>query len=114
MIDYFWKKKLYLSQLILAHLYFDDLMDSTQFGSAVRGARKSAALTQAEAAALCGVSTPFLSHLENGKPTAQLGKALHVAIQLGLRFALSSQQQPSSLSAQLAGDDKTSPPPIGG
>ena len=62
-------------------------MTSEQFGRAVRDARKRASLTQAEAAALCGVSTPFLSHLENGKATIQLEKALHVAAQLGLRLA---------------------------
>ena len=61
-------------------------MDSAEFGKAIREARKQAALTQAEAAALCGVSVPFFSHLENGKATIQLGKALHVARQLGLQF----------------------------
>ena len=61
-------------------------MDSTEFGQAIRKARKQASLTQAEAAALCGVSVPFFSHLENGKATIQLGKALHVASQLGLQF----------------------------
>lgn len=61
-------------------------MDSTAFGKAIRDARKQAALTQAEAAALCDVSVPFFSHLENGKATIQLGKALHVASQLGLQF----------------------------
>jgi HTH-type transcriptional regulator / antitoxin HipB len=54
----------------------------------VREARKKARLTQAEAAALCAVSVPFFSHLESGKPTIQLEKALHVASQLGLRLAL--------------------------
>ena len=61
-------------------------MNSVEFGQAIREARKQAALTQAEAAALCGVSVPFFSHLENGKATIQLGKALHVARQLGLQF----------------------------
>ena len=61
-------------------------MNSTEFGQAIRAARKQAALTQAEAAALCGVSVPFFSHLENGKATIQLGKALHVARQIGLQF----------------------------
>ena len=61
-------------------------MNSAEFGQAIREARKQVALTQAEAAALCGVSVPFFSHLENGKATIQLGKALHVARQLGLQF----------------------------
>jgi transcriptional regulator with XRE-family HTH domain len=63
-------------------------LNSKQFGLLVREARKKARLTQAEAAALCAVSVPFFSHLESGKPTIQLEKALHVASQLGLRFSL--------------------------
>ena len=61
-------------------------MNSIDFGSVVRQARKEAGLTQAEAVALCNISVPFLSHLENGKATIQLGKALHVATQLGTQF----------------------------
>jgi HTH-type transcriptional regulator / antitoxin HipB len=61
-------------------------MDSIQFGKTIRQARKAAGLTQADVAALCTVSVPFLSHLEGGKPTVQLNKALHVAAQLGIAF----------------------------
>ena len=71
-------------QFIVDRLY----LTSEQFGHLVRAARRHAGLTQAEAAALCGVSTPFLSHLENGKATIQLDKALHVAAQLGLQLVL--------------------------
>lgn len=71
-------------QFIIDRLY----MTSEQFGRLVREARRRAGLTQAEASALCGVSTPFLSHLENGKATIQLDKALHVAAQLGLQLVL--------------------------
>lgn len=59
-------------------------MDSLQFGQLIRQARKKTGLTQAQAAALCSVSVPFLSHLESGKPTIQLNKALYVATQLGV------------------------------
>jgi HTH-type transcriptional regulator / antitoxin HipB len=62
-------------------------MNSLQFGQAIRKARKLAGLTQTDVAALCAVSVPFLSHLESGKPTVQLNKALHVAAQLGIVFA---------------------------
>jgi HTH-type transcriptional regulator / antitoxin HipB len=61
-------------------------MDSIQFGKTIRQARKLAGLKQADVAALCAVSVPFLSHLEGGKPTVQLNKALHVAAQLGIAF----------------------------
>jgi HTH-type transcriptional regulator / antitoxin HipB len=63
-------------------------LDSTQFGKIIRQARKAAGLTQADAAALCAVSVPFLSHLESGKPTVQLNKALHVAAQLGVQISV--------------------------
>jgi HTH-type transcriptional regulator / antitoxin HipB len=66
-------------------------LNSLQFGMLIREARKRANLTQAEAAALCAVSVPFFSHLESGKPTIQLEKALHVAAQLGLRLTLKSE-----------------------
>jgi HTH-type transcriptional regulator / antitoxin HipB len=66
-------------------------LNSSEFGLSIREARKSAKLTQAEAAALCAVSVPFFSHLEAGKPTIQLDKALHVAAQLGLRLCFKAE-----------------------
>lgn len=53
-------------------------------GVIVRQARKEAGLKQAQAAALCGVGTRFLSELENGKPTLRLGKVLKVLHGFGL------------------------------
>lgn len=53
-------------------------------GRAVRAKRKADRLTQAKAAALCGVGVRFLSDLENGKSTVELGKVLHVLAGLGL------------------------------
>jgi transcriptional regulator with XRE-family HTH domain len=67
-------------------------VNATEFGRAIREARKRTSLTQAEAAALCGVSVPFLSHLENGKATIQLDKALHVAAQLGLAVTVRAKR----------------------
>lgn len=48
-------------------------------------------LTQLNAAGLCGVGERFLSELERGKPTAQLGKTLQVMQRLGIRLELSDQ-----------------------
>ncbi len=70
-----------------------NILNSQEFGQLIRQARKNAKLTQAEAAALCAVSAPFFSHLEGGKPTIQLEKALHVATQLGLRLILKPERQ---------------------
>lgn len=63
-------------------------MNSTDFGLAIKEARTRAKLTQRDLAALCQVSVPFISDLENGKATSQLGKSLYLATQLGLKIRL--------------------------
>lgn len=55
-------------------------------GRAVYLARKRLGYTQVELAGLCGTGERFIVELENGKPTAALGKALHVARMLGLEI----------------------------
>ena len=45
-------------------------------GSLIRQKRKQEKLRLAEAAALCNVNYRFLSELENGKATAEIGKIL--------------------------------------
>jgi len=57
-------------------------------GNLVRLARKNQGATQADFAALCGVGVRFISDLENGKPTAELGKVLMVIQCLGLELSL--------------------------
>lgn len=61
-------------------------------GDIVRQARKDAGLKQAQAAALCGVGTRFLSDLENGKPTLHLGKVLKVLHGFGLRVLIKRKE----------------------
>lgn len=62
--------------------------DPAEIGKIVKQARKEAGLRQAQAAALCGVGTRFLSDLENGKPTLHLGKVLQVLSGFGLRVII--------------------------
>ncbi|MFC1679314.1 transcriptional regulator [Elusimicrobiota bacterium] len=62
--------------------------NSADIGRIARNRRMVAGLTQIEAAALCKVGTRFLSDLENGKPTAYLGKALQVLRGLGVEVLL--------------------------
>lgn len=62
--------------------------DPAEIGKIVKQARKEAGLRQAQAAALCGVGTRFLSDLENGKPTLHLGKVLKVLHGFGLRVTI--------------------------
>jgi HTH-type transcriptional regulator/antitoxin HipB len=52
--------------------------------AAVKAARRSLKLRQADLAAAAGVGVRFLIELEAGKPTAQLGKTLAVLNALGL------------------------------
>lgn len=55
-------------------------------GIAIRAARKSQRLTLEQLSGLSGVGIRFLSELERGKPTVQLGKALAVAHLLGVEL----------------------------
>ena len=57
-------------------------------GDIIRLRRKKAKLTQKKVASLAGVGIRFLSELERGKPTAQIGKTLKVAQLLGLEFRI--------------------------
>ena len=64
------------------------IVNSEDLGAAVRMRRKEAGLNQKKLAALAGVGTRFLSELERGKPTAQLGKTLHILQLLGLELKI--------------------------
>jgi HTH-type transcriptional regulator/antitoxin HipB len=61
-----------------------------ELGRIVRKERKAMGLTQADLALTSGTGMRFISDLENGKPTCQIGKTLTVLKTLGLRLALSS------------------------
>lgn len=64
------------------------IQTSRAFGSAVRRARKEQGLSQVELAKRAGVGRPWLSELETGKRTAELGRALSVlsALELAVTF----------------------------
>ena len=53
-------------------------------GETIRAERKRQNLTQAELAGLSGVGITYLCNLENGKETAELGKAIDVLAMLGI------------------------------
>lgn len=59
------------------------ISQSKDIGAIVRDARKRIGITQSKAAAMCGVGTRFLSELENGKSTLQIGKVLIVLRNFG-------------------------------
>lgn len=60
------------------------ILDTDDFGAVVRKRRKELGYTQAELASYCGCSAVYLSNLENGKETAEIGKALFIVSRLGL------------------------------
>lgn len=64
------------------------IMSPRDIGNAIRAKRKADGLTQADAAALCGVGTRFLGELERGKETAQIGKVIRILQGLGLTLQL--------------------------
>ncbi|MCX5831211.1 MAG: transcriptional regulator [Deltaproteobacteria bacterium] len=64
------------------------ISSSADIGRLVRQKRKTDGLTLAEAAALCNVGYRFFSNIENGKPTAQIGKVLQVLTGLGLEIGI--------------------------
>ena len=66
----------------------EQLRSSRAFGAAVKAARTQQGLTQAEVAQRAGVGRPWLSELESGKRTAELGRALSVVDALGLAVSL--------------------------
>lgn len=65
--------------------------DAKEFGLAIRNRRKKLGYTQKELADFCGFSVSFLSDLERGKSTAELGKALYIANLLGLDCSMAAR-----------------------
>lgn len=69
-------------------LPYGKVSSADEIGKLIRAHRKSQSATQAEFASLCGVGVRFISDLENGKPTMELGKVLHVLQCLGLDISI--------------------------
>lgn len=65
-----------------------------ELGKLVRKERKALGLTQAELALTSGTGMRFISDLENGKPTCQIGKALTVLKTLGIHLTASAPHSP--------------------
>lgn len=63
-----------------------------EIATAVRTARQSHRLTQAQLAGLSGTGLRFVSELERGKPTLALNKVLAVLSTLGLRLEVRGER----------------------
>lgn len=66
------------------------IRSTTTIGEAVLQRRKQLGLKQMDAAGLVGVGVRFLSELERGKQTLEIGKVLQVISGLGLTLHLES------------------------
>ncbi len=62
----------------------EQVATAKDLGLIIRNERKRQGFTQTELAGLSNVGITFLSNLENGKETAEIGKALAVATMLGI------------------------------
>ena len=65
--------------------------DSKELGSAIRTRRKELSYTQKYISEITGFSVSFLSDLENGKPTCEIGKILHLVNLLGLDLGVEAR-----------------------
>ncbi|WNC91704.1 helix-turn-helix domain-containing protein [Paraburkholderia sp. FT54] len=55
-----------------------------ELGDLVRASRLAQGLTRDDVAIATGLSPKFITHIEAGKPTAQIGKVLHLLSELGI------------------------------
>ncbi len=60
------------------------ITDAKSLGNAIRQRRKELKYTQGYISEITGLSVSFLSDLENGKSTAEIGKTIEVINLLGL------------------------------
>jgi HTH-type transcriptional regulator/antitoxin HipB len=72
----------------ITSLPYGNIKKPGDLGQVLRERRKQQGATQAEFASLCGVGVRFISDLENGKPTVQIGKVLQVIQCLGLELGI--------------------------
>lgn len=67
--------------------------DPVELGKAVRARRKELGYTQKYISEYTGFSVSFISDLENGKETAEIGKTMTLISLLGLDLKLERRQE---------------------
>ena len=67
------------------------ITDAASLGNAIRSRRKELNYNQGYISEITGLSISFLSDLENGKPTAEIGKTIEVINLLGLDILVESR-----------------------
>lgn len=68
-----------------------NISDTKMFGEALKKRRKELGYTQRYISEFTGFSISFISDLENGKNTAELGKAIYLANMLGLDIVINAR-----------------------
>lgn len=63
-------------------------MTVEEIGKIIRKTRKAQGITQSELAMTANTAPRFISNLENGKTTCEIGKALHVLECLGISIEI--------------------------
>ena len=63
-----------------------------EFGIALKNRRKALGYTQSYISEVTGFSASFISELENGKETADIGKAIILANMLGLNLNMEERK----------------------
>ena len=74
--------------------FMTKVTSAKEIGQLVRQRRKQAGLTLKDAAGMAGVGVRFLSELERGKPTLQLGLAIEVLQLFGLELDVYPRGEP--------------------
>ena len=65
--------------------------NAADFGKSLKNRRKELGYTQRYLSEFTGFSISFISDLENGKSTAELGKAIYLANMLGLDIVVNAR-----------------------
>ena len=68
------------------------ITDAASLGNAIRSRRKDLKYTPGYISEIRGLSVSFLSDLENGKPTAEIGKTIEVINLLGLDILVETRR----------------------
>jgi len=77
---------------------------SKELGQLIREYRKSKHLTIEAVSGLANVSPKFLSELERGKETAEIGKTIKVLQTLGLDIVINSRSTSSASEKEIRND----------
>ena len=67
------------------------IYDMQDVGNIIKIKRTELGITQPQLADMCGNGTRFISDLENGKPTMQIGKVLDTLRVLGFDIVISDR-----------------------